>query len=196
MRLMVGRVIHLIVIHCSATANGVSLARNGRSAAQTIDVWHGAPVRDKAGRIVREHMFERSAFWKERFNSHLKHIGYHYVIDVDGDEETGRAHDETGAHAAGHNLNSLGICVVGTDMFRRQQWDALRRRVNELLAEYPNARVCGHRDLSPDKDGDGVVERHEWLKICPGFDASTWWLLKNLEPMEGHIFQQQKESDR
>ena len=33
-------------------------------------------------------------------------------------------------------------------------------------------QIMGHRDLSPDKDGDGVVEPHEWLKACPSFDVS------------------------
>ena len=47
--------------------------------------------------------------------------------------------------------------------------------VRDLLARYPGAQVVGHRDLSPDKDGDGVVERHEWLKDCPCFDVPAWW---------------------
>lgn len=184
---MPGRVIHLIVIHCSATQNGVSLARNGRTAAQTIDAWHGAPVRDKEGRIVKQHMFERSEYWRLRYRPHLRHIGYHDVIDVDGSRERGRAEDEQGAGVAGHNRNSLHICMVGTDKFTRAQYETLRDVVNERLDIYRHARVCGHRDLSPDLDGDGEIEPHEWLKICPGFDATQWWLLKNMEPMEGHI---------
>jgi len=36
-------------------------------------------------------------------------------------------------------------------------------------------RICGHRDLSPDADGDGTVEPREWTKTCPGFDVSTWF---------------------
>ena len=29
---------------------------------------------------------------------------------------------QVGAHAAGHNAGSLGICLVGTDRYTRQQW--------------------------------------------------------------------------
>ena len=31
--------------------------------------------------------------------------------------------------------------------------------------------VLGHRDTSPDLDGDGIVEPEEWTKMCPCFDA-------------------------
>ncbi|WP_230371150.1 hypothetical protein [Paludibacterium denitrificans] len=34
------RAINLIVIHCSASPNGKQLAKNGQTAATTIDVWH------------------------------------------------------------------------------------------------------------------------------------------------------------
>ena len=42
------------------------------------------------------------------------------------------------------------------------------------MAKYPKATVLGHRDLSPDRDGDGIVEPHEWRKACPCFDARAW----------------------
>jgi N-acetylmuramoyl-L-alanine amidase len=32
-------------------------------------------------------------------------------------------------------------------------------------------QIVGHRDLSPDTNGNGVVELHEWVKMCPCFDA-------------------------
>lgn len=183
---MSSRVVHLIVIHCSASANGVSLAtvvdraqrdrKIGKSAAEVIDGWHAARG------------FQRAPIWRQHF-PRLQHIGYHRVIDVDGTVEIGRDFEEHGAHAVGHNYNSLGFCVVGRDKFTLDAWSALHAEVVSALELYPNARVCGHRDLSPDKDGDGVVEKNEWLKTCPGFDATTWWLLKNLEPMQGHILE-------
>ena len=36
-------------------------------------------------------------------------------------------------------------------------------------AEYPEAKVVGHRDLSPDLNGNGEVEPMEWTKECPCF---------------------------
>ena len=33
--------------------------------------------------------------------------------------------------------------------------------------------VLGHRDTSPDLDGDGIVEPEEWTKMCPCFDVRS-----------------------
>ncbi len=175
---MPSRAIQCIVIHCSASANGISLGRvgsPGKTSADVIDGWH------------RARKFARSDEWRERFNPSLTSIGYHFVVDVDGTRLTGRHVDEQGAHVAGHNLHTLGICQIGTDKFTRAQWTELRTLVTELLGTYPNARVCGHRDLSPDRNGDGRITPNEWLKICPGFDATDWWLSKGMQPMTGHI---------
>ena len=90
-----------IVIHCSATQNGKQLRTTNQTAAQCINEWH------------KQRGFQRLAGNYKAFNPHLQHIGYHFVIDTDGTVETGRKEGETGAHVKGHNLNSLGICLVG-----------------------------------------------------------------------------------
>ena len=33
-------------------------------------------------------------------------------------------------------------------------------------------RVCGHRDLSPDLNGNGEIEPEEWIKQCPCFEVA------------------------
>jgi N-acetyl-anhydromuramyl-L-alanine amidase AmpD len=141
----------LIVLHCSATR-----ASQPVTAAQ-IREWH----------LARG--------WSD--------IGYHRVVRRDGTVEAGRALDAVGAHVAGFNARSVGICLVGglddrtgapADTFTPAQWASLRALVTELLRRYPNAGITGHRDLSPDRDGDGVVGPHEWLKNCPCFDARAW----------------------
>ena len=40
-----------------------------------------------------------------------------------------------------------------------------------MKSKYKIDKVMGHRDTSPDKDGDGIVEPHEWIKQCPCFNA-------------------------
>ena len=44
--------------------------------------------------------------------------------------------------------------------------------VRALLVDYPGCKVCGHRDLSPDLNGNGEIEPEEWVKQCPCFDVS------------------------
>jgi N-acetyl-anhydromuramyl-L-alanine amidase AmpD len=136
------REINLIVIHCAATPNGRHFTVND------IDQWH------------RLRGFNRAY---PRINPELTSIGYHYVIYLDGEVHTGRAPEEVGAHAAGHNGHSLGVCLIGTDNFTPAQWAALKKLVLELAGRYPQARLLGHRDLP------GVT------KACPGFDVASWY---------------------
>lgn len=180
------RSIDLIVIHCSATPNGVWISP------EQIDRWHA------------ERGFRRQPAAVVAHRPTLPHIGYHWVITVDGTAWPCRGLDEVGAHARGYNATSIGICMVGTDAYFLRQWEALHqlvataaygvqdragmresfpvsaKRALEILADR-GVRVVGHRDLSPDTDGDGVVEPHEWLKTCPGFDVSGW-LERGMEP--------------
>lgn len=144
------RPIDLIVIHCSATPQGLDIG------VKEIDAMH-----KKRGFAM---------------------IGYHFVIRENGRREGGRALTSVGAHAAGHNANSIGICLVGgldderkpANTFTPQQFAELEVLLGELKAKFPKARIVGHRDLSPDLDGDGKVERHEWVKECPCFDVADW----------------------
>lgn len=181
------RLINQIIIHCSASANGDSLfsgsleKNNLITPVQTIDAWH------------RARGFKRSAEFRKRLNPNLTSIGYHFVVYTDGTIVTGRHLDEIGAHVQGSNANSLSICMIGTDAFSQAQWAALARLIKSLSTLYPNAKVSGHRDNSPDLNGDGQVTRNEWLKICPGFDVAKW-LKANMQPLPINIVQENKPS--
>jgi len=70
---------------------------------------------------------------------------------------------------------------VGTDAYTDAQWKTLVRVVGEMGARFGQLQILGHRDLSPDTDGDGIVEPHEWLKTCPGFDVAAW-LTRGMKP--------------
>ena len=52
----------------------------------------------------------------------------------------------------------------------------MRKLLKALIAIHPNARIVGHRDLSPDLNHNGVIEPHEWMKACPCFDAFKEYL--------------------
>lgn len=150
------RPISLIVIHCSASPNGLSLFRKSpefataQTPAEVIDEWHAA------------RQFHRAPNARARFNPGLAAIGYHYVLYINGAVATGRHHDEVGAHAEHFNRASIGLCLIGTDRFSVAQWSALTHLVANLRQRYPEARVVGHRDLP------------NVHKACPGFDVSAW----------------------
>lgn len=106
-------------------------------------------------------------------------IGYHYVVSLDGKVMQGRDVDVAGAHCKDHNARSIGVCYVGgllrDGKFKDTRTDAQKNALKKLIADlkqlYPGAKVLGHRDTSPDLNGDGTVEAWEYIKWCPCFDA-------------------------
>lgn len=141
------RKVDLIVVHCSATPPGVSLSPQD---------------------LEREHR-------RRGFDG----CGYHYYVRRDGLICSMRPVERPGAHAKGFNATSIGVCYEGgldadgrpADTRTPQQRHSLRVLVRVLLQDFPGCRVTGHRDLSPDRNGNGVVEPEEWLKACPCFDV-------------------------
>lgn len=110
-------------------------------------------------------------------------IGYHFVITRKGTIELGRDIDAVGAHVKGYNRISVGVCMVGgvsedgkaEDNYTDEQWRAADTLSNLLQLKNPEAELVGHRDLSPDLDGDGVIKKHEWTKQCPCFSVRKRW---------------------
>ena len=106
-------------------------------------------------------------------------IGYHYYITKDGVIHKGRDESINGAHCLGYNSKSIGICYEGgldaqgraKDTRTTAQKESLISLIKQLKGKYKIDKVMGHRDTSPDKDGDGIVEPHEWIKQCPCFNA-------------------------
>ena len=116
-------------------------------------------------------------------------IGYHnvilngmirpnfYVPIADGHIEFGRMLDgdsivnsnEEGAHALGYNKNSLGICVVGVDVFTGQQLNNLASLIRYYCIRFkiPYNHVAGHYE----------VDR---TKSCPNIDMSEF--RRSLDP--------------
>jgi N-acetyl-anhydromuramyl-L-alanine amidase AmpD len=143
-----------IIVHCTATPEGRDL---------TVE-------QIRAGHLQRG----------------FSEIGYHYVVYRDGTVHVGRNVDVSGAHVTGYNSYSIGIAYVGglenrpgvaysqlkaKDTRTDQQKASLLALLIDLRKLYPTAKIQGHRDFSPDKNHNGIVEPSEWIKDCPSFDA-------------------------
>ncbi len=135
------RKINLIVIHCSATREDRMLTPDD------LELQHR----------------------RRGFNG----IGYHYYIRKDGTVCLTRAIERIGAHVKGFNSESIGICYEGgldcrgrpADTRTPEQHAALRLLIHQLKEKFPGCRVCGHRDLSPDRNGNGEIEPEEWISV-------------------------------
>ena len=95
-----------------------------------------------------------------------KDIGYHYIIELDGNKGKGRDESIAGAHIKGYNSDSIGISYVGgcdskmkpKDTRTDAQKATLETLLRELKDKYPQAVIYGHNDF--DKG-----------KACPSFNT-------------------------
>jgi len=135
-----------IVIHCSQTRPSQKIG------ARDIDRWH------------------RERGW-------LK-IGYAKVIKRDGTVEQGRDDDELQAHVKDYNHISTSICLIGgakeenwkepEDNFTGEQWESLKKVLEEQVIKYPEARIVGHTNLDENK-------------TCPNFNVREYLLNEDIK---------------
>lgn len=135
-----------IVIHCSQTRPSQNIG------VREIDRWH------------------RERGWLS--------CGYGKVIKRDGTVEQGRPDDAFQAHVKGYNHIAYGLCVIGgstekdvnkpEDNFTGEQWESLKKVLEELVLKYPEARIVGHYELD---------ER----KTCPNFNVREYLLNEDIQ---------------
>lgn len=94
-------------------------------------------------------------------------IGYHKVINRQGEVENGRPEYWVGAHVKGKNFESLGVCLIGRKNFTKIQFKALEETLINWKKKYPKAKILGHNE---------VVKTH---KTCPNFNLQKWLIDKN-----------------
>lgn len=141
------RVINQIVVHCSATREHVDYSPE---------------------QLERDHKARGFIC-----------AGYNFYIRKSGEIVKLRAIEQIPAHVKGYNEHSMGICYEGgLDIFGRAhdtrtnaQKASLLQLLRHLMIRFPGSRIYGHRDLSADLNGDGVITPDEWVKQCPSFDA-------------------------
>ena len=138
------RTITEIFVHCSATKPNWMAANSCKQKVEEIDRWH------------------KGNGWSG--------IGYHFVVDRQGDVCVGRPVEKVGAHVKGHNSNSIGICLVGghggaaTDKFEDHFTDMQRKALDKLLSdltkEHKDAKIRGHNEVA--------------AKACPSFTVKEY----------------------
>lgn len=145
------RKIKYIVVHCSA----------GRQTQNALD-------------IINYHTSKKGLGWKVP--------GYHFIIEPDGFTVNAVPVERVSNGVKGFNSVCINICYIGGIDFSNpdkpsidnrtpQQKDALRKLLTRLKKLFPQAKIQGHRDFSPDLNGNGVVDAWERIKDCPCFDA-------------------------
>ncbi len=117
-----------------------------------------------------------------------KYPGYHYVIGPDGTITQLLDESLVSNGVKGYNSVSINVAYIGgidskgkaVDNRTEAQKASLLSLLRHLYKKYPDAVIQGHRDFSPDTDGNGKVDTWERIKECPCFDAKVEY--QDLQP--------------
>jgi N-acetylmuramoyl-L-alanine amidase len=118
-----------------------------------------------------------------------KQVGYHRLIDLDGDIHDLADFNEVVNGVYGWNKKTLHVAYIGgvdpdnpkisLDTRTMEQKRSIKIVLAEML-EYlhdngkditKNLGVVGHRDFSTDLNKNGLIDPFERMKDCPSFDA-------------------------
>ena len=108
-----------------------------------------------------------------------KNPGYHYLVDAKGEIHNLLSEDQVSNGVQGYNSTSINVAYIGgidakgkgVDNRTDEQKKSLKSVLIELKKKYPGTEILGHRDISPDKNKNGIVDPWERIKECPCFDA-------------------------
>lgn len=108
-----------------------------------------------------------------------RNSGYHYLILTNGAIHQLLPDLEISNGVQGYNSTAINVAYTGgidrngkaVDNRTEEQKKSLVSLLKSLRERYPKARIMGHRDISPDKNGNGIVDSWERIKECPCFDA-------------------------
>lgn len=110
-----------------------------------------------------------------------KNPGYHYIVDPGGAIHQLLDDEKVSNGVRGYNQTAINVAYIGgidaegkaMDNRTGPQKKALAKLLRLLRSRYPDAVILGHRDISPDTNGNGIVDPWERIKECPCFDAKT-----------------------
>lgn len=147
-------------------------------------IWHHSADKSDGPQFDKINKYHKSRKFP---NSSLGfYVGYHYVIEQNGDTVQARTPTEIGAHDTGENLNSIGICLAGdftTSQPTEHQAAAAARLVHRLCTDFkiPITRVEPHR-WDDDTACPGAALPDNWLihqylsRHAAPLVRLFWWL--------------------
>jgi N-acetylmuramoyl-L-alanine amidase len=124
-------------------------------------------------------------YWKNVLG--WKEVGYHFFIYRNGTVVQLADISKVTNGVKGFNSNSVHIAYQGgvelnnvnkaKDTRTPEQKQAILQTIKTIYdqlkfnQDVSDISIQGHRDFSPDKNGNGVVDPWERIKECPSFDA-------------------------
>lgn len=123
-------------------------------------------------------------FWRNKRG--WRSDGYHIIVNMDGSWNVSWPLEKPSNGVKGKNGSGIHIAYIGgvdpndyskamdtrTEAQKQGIITAIQY-VRKYLAKHTQFEVDvkGHRDASPDQNGDGIISSWERIKECPSFDA-------------------------
>lgn len=131
---------------------------------------HTAPDVSQIEEVSRWHIDAQKGAHKMGLMS----IGYHFIVERDGNVVPCREQEKIGSHTPGCNMDSIGICWVGgrdgdgdaEDNMTTMQRRSLLALCSALIDTYGPLRVIGHSELQR--------FRNPRLSKCPFMDMELF----------------------
>ncbi|MGY6522007.1 MAG: N-acetylmuramoyl-L-alanine amidase [Mongoliitalea sp.] len=145
------RLIDNIFIHCTAGFGDLAAIRRWwRSLGWRVDGYHYFIYED--GTVVQLQPLSMVTNGVRNFNSSAIHIAYQGGVDR-------------------RNVNKA--VDTRTEAQKASILTVIRQVLGELkhTQDISGIKILGHRDISPDKNLNGIVDPWERIKECPSFDA-------------------------
>jgi N-acetylmuramoyl-L-alanine amidase len=119
-------------------------------------------------------------YWKQELK--WNNPGYHKLYHTNGTTYNLQPFEKISNGVGGFNKHALHFSYIGgvnskgeiEDTRTYEQKLSMERDVRDAHKQFPNATILGHRDFSPDKNRNGIIEPHEWIKACPSFSVREW----------------------
>lgn len=149
------------------TTTQIRFKARGSTARVILHDSHTTPDVDHMGQVARWAALARTG----GIGMGLIDTGYHFVIERDGHTVETRDRRLIGSHTPGHNLDSIGVCLVGgrekwsdggVDNFTQDQWQALWRLMDDLRDHYGHLQLLAHTEVQK--------YRNKTLPKCPPLD--------------------------
>lgn len=120
------------------------------------------------------------SYWKNVLK--WKSPGYHVIVEADGTAHELLPIEQPSNGVKGFNATSIHISYIGGvdkdgnafDNRTPEQKETILRYLTKWHKMFPKAKILGHRDFSPDKNGNGRVDPWERIKQCPSYSVEDW----------------------
>lgn len=111
-------------------------------------------------------------------------VGYHLIIQPDGEVQQGRGLNVIGAHVEASNTGNIGICLIGRGKYTHAQFQSLDYYIHGLMQTYDEIKpwnIYTHNEFkSAIKQG----------KTCPIMRSSVlmyWYTTKDYKSISDYL---------